>query len=590
MLLTLFFIINIQGRDPCWKSSGNIVEKLTDMIDYVSPVKIVVICADPTPRIYSDFFLNLLPPQNFIFINASYNKSLVYNAPKQEWISPPIHEKAPGLNSKMDTSQPQSNTENKNEMPFHGVVIGVDKPITKSSFDKKSLVDFVREVRTKNIPVLVQHADDLSIIDSTIIVKAPVILSGNSVYPVKKDTSRKELIQRATNLRNEKWLDMCGLFAKILLNFAVPIFILATFLGNPYFALVLLLWLLSLSWLKNQMDYFHPRIFLSSLIVTYPIVGIYAFTGWEISAKVLVGFIILAVYADINCRNWKNRIMESPFDEHTLFIRFKQNEQLAEKASKLTQTLRPYLSFLTANETINFRFYTDHGLAHILYTLKKEAEILGWYRPKGGKLSVFENYVLYCATIIHDIGLFPFKTDDQDSGTEEIRKQHPERISEFIANKKDALTFIPPEELRIITEVAKYHSKQYDINHLKVMKHPRFKKLRLDLLSAILRIADACDYERWRIPPKEISLLLYTNTSLSEEQKEKTLKEYKAHAHVEEVRVNLKEGKLEIISFLSKDNAAIVEKTKERLQAEIDSVKGVFEKYRINLKYVEVLN
>jgi len=577
ILCIIFVSLNTIGKNPSWKPVDFSMGTFREILEASNPVRICVVCADANPKLYSRFFQDLLPPQNIVFVDATGAKAFIYDSIKQEWILGPPHKKK---------QNERKGDKESNKWSFHGVIIGVDKPITSSSYDKFGILYLIQEAQKRNVPILIQFNKDLSILNNISVSRAPVIISRKYIYPVSSVTARKELIQRAIDFRNGKMFEIIGKILRGVLSLGIPIFVITTLFINFWFSIILILWLLSISWLKVVWDRHSLKIFPSVLVLTYVGVIIYAFMGWEIPPKSLLGFIVLAIYGDIKCRKWRQRLMEEPLDEHTLFIRFKSEGALAEKASRLTQSLRPYLSFLTANELKNFRFYTDHGLAHVLYTLKKEAELLNWHTPKGGKLSPFENYILYCATLIHDIGLYPFKPNDRNLSTEMIRAQHAERVSEFIAYKKDEL-ILPPEELKIIGEVAKHHSRKYNIENLNTTKHSRYGKVRMDLLAAILRIADACDHARWRLPPKEIEKLACN--ILPEEEKNKTLEEYKTHSYVDDVQINLKEGKIKILSLSPKDKIEIVEETKNRLQEEVNSVKDVFHKYGIKLDKVEII-
>jgi hypothetical protein len=161
-----------------------------------------------------------------------------------------------------------------------------------------------------------------------------------------------------------------------------------------------------------------------------------------------------------------------------------------------------------------FPSFTCHGPEHSEQIIKN----LEWIIPKSewAKFSPLEAFLLLSSAWIHDVGMSDFKHElrprysykKRKEKTDILRKNHPERSRRYI-NDKDNRQRLGLEEpiASLIGMICNAHSGSYDIGKLKkkfggdfgpIEGYEKYNQVRLQLLAALLRLADACDlnYER----------------------------------------------------------------------------------------------
>ena len=161
-------------------------------------------------------------------------------------------------------------------------------------------------------------------------------------------------------------------------------------------------------------------------------------------------------------------------------------------------------------------WFVDHGLDHVKGVLSNlDGILLPILKRFPNFLSDRELFYLLCAVLFHDIGMcYREKIDDKYSERSiEIRKRHGLYSAEMIL--KDDKLPLDYDERRIIAEIVKYHQSKAPLteNQLKklgnesLLSEPisetlgeEYEPIRLRLLAALLRLADACDinYRRAR--------------------------------------------------------------------------------------------
>ena len=165
------------------------------------------------------------------------------------------------------------------------------------------------------------------------------------------------------------------------------------------------------------------------------------------------------------------------------------------------------------------RHYTDHSISHSIRVLSYISRLLQGCKTK---LSDDEKVILICASLLHDIGMQTTKyLDDFNpelapdfSTLEEIRENHHEYSARMII---ESVTLSPEERYYLglesrrelvdfIAIVAKHHRK-CDIS---LLNEPVIgeKPVRLQLLSALLRLGDCLDLDYRRV---DVGILVTTN-------------------------------------------------------------------------------
>jgi len=145
---------------------------------------------------------------------------------------------------------------------------------------------------------------------------------------------------------------------------------------------------------------------------------------------------------------------------------------------------------------VNLPNYTDHGLKHALNLQNILARLVspGLHEPLGP----FEVFVLLAATLLHDVGMLVSKREKE--GAELVRLDHAHRSRDFIIKMRRALQFTE-HEAKIIGEVCRAHGME-TLDYLtgSTFSLSPHGEVRVQLLSGLLRLADALDVTSERAP------------------------------------------------------------------------------------------
>ncbi len=139
-------------------------------------------------------------------------------------------------------------------------------------------------------------------------------------------------------------------------------------------------------------------------------------------------------------------------------------------------------------------FLNDHGKGHIQRVLERADDLIKLMGEEG--LSPYECYILYCAILVHDVGIL------------DGRAGHTNRVKRFLyASCKEVLK--DGFEREFISKIASAHGGSINgdkdtISALPVTTPLNCKEIRARLLAAILRFADelADDSSRQKLDPK----------------------------------------------------------------------------------------
>lgn len=127
--------------------------------------------------------------------------------------------------------------------------------------------------------------------------------------------------------------------------------------------------------------------------------------------------------------------------------------------------------------------YTNHGIFHVLNVIENINKLFEAYRQLGFGLNQKELYILYISAWLHDWGNIKIKSAED-------RGSHARYSYEIIDELIDYLYFLGEDVIECVKCIVLHHSTSSgsDINAI-----VDISDVRLKLLSALFRIADACD-------------------------------------------------------------------------------------------------
>jgi hypothetical protein len=132
------------------------------------------------------------------------------------------------------------------------------------------------------------------------------------------------------------------------------------------------------------------------------------------------------------------------------------------------------------------QYYTDHGRGHSERIIENFDRII----PKNLRLNSTEAYILLCSAWLHDIA-----TAFQEPGKTpaEIYKTHHIRGKEFIENDPALNNLLLSTARSYIAMITEKHRREERIDKLPKLAFIDKDKVRIQLLTALLRLADALD-------------------------------------------------------------------------------------------------
>jgi len=160
--------------------------------------------------------------------------------------------------------------------------------------------------------------------------------------------------------------------------------------------------------------------------------------------------------------------------------------------------------------------YTDHGVLHSNNVLRYIRDIMKEYPVE---LSEEERFILAICSFLHDIGCIVG------------REKHNERTITILSRKQfDFIRFLLGQtRYRALECVIIAHCRSFDLS--KVPNDPS-PEIRLKLISALFRLADACDVSAVRI--KRVLLEVLIDEHLLDQKSEEI---WKSHLQIENVLI-----------------------------------------------------
>jgi translation initiation factor 2B subunit (eIF-2B alpha/beta/delta family) len=173
-------------------------------------------------------------------------------------------------------------------------------------------------------------------------------------------------------------------------------------------------------------------------------------------------------------------------------------------------------------------FYTEHGAEHC-QAVERFLEQIIW---KNGEGKLYERHdfipspeeamYLLSAVWLHDIGMWHGILDNEQPGdlqdaarVVKLREEHEVRASRYIHDKwtqRDCSWW--PEEKNWLANICVYHRSHYDMSSFQPVKErarrisDRQTRLRLGVVAALVRLADACHVDKRRAPQRVMGLYI----------------------------------------------------------------------------------
>lgn len=173
------------------------------------------------------------------------------------------------------------------------------------------------------------------------------------------------------------------------------------------------------------------------------------------------------------------------------------------------------------------------------------------------KFTKEERFILALSAILHDIGCI--------AG----REKHNERTIRILAKKQFHFlrTMLGPLFYRALEQVIIAHSKNFDLATVSSDPSP---EIRLQVISAIFRLADACDISASRV--KELLLEVLVEENLLDKEREEI---WKAHLEIENVIIKKNRIKPQLYDL------KVSEYCIKNLEEELTSINSILSKHEL---------
>jgi len=253
-------------------------------------------------------------------------------------------------------------------------------------------------------------------------------------------------------------------------------------------------------------------------------------------------------------------------------VRFMSNHNLGERLEKIKEFCMQNLPYIHSQGL--FRYYTVHSEGHSEKVIKILNEL-----TEGVNLSKYENFLLKCSAWLHDIGMLMREGEDINDPEvcDKIRGEHHKRSAEHISKHWREIGLSDETEATIIQWICYAHSSKEDISKVPEEIHAAGENVRTRLLAALLRLADALDCCKNRLPPEDYRHL----PQIPQESQE----EYWKHEIVERVEIKGSEISVEmLLKYKDHKENNVADKVKEKIEEELNSVRDVLERYNLHFE------
>jgi hypothetical protein len=196
--------------------------------------------------------------------------------------------------------------------------------------------------------------------------------------------------------------------------------------------------------------------------------------------------------------------------------------------------------------------YTSHGYAHSQRIIGYLDDMIRICKQCGNDITELEAFILYATAWLHDIGCL-IRRENHSKKSAEMAEELQGRYIEGISDKLPFLQWV-------ITG----HSREQNINEVQKTQYLHGEKIRLRFLTALFRLADACDIDRQRAPKVVYKFI-------KDELDETSKKFWEGHQNIDSVSFD-KDGGVIIIGLQEKEKSNVIIND---LKKELESVKEI---------------
>lgn len=245
-----------------------------------------------------------------------------------------------------------------------------------------------------------------------------------------------------------------------------------------------------------------------------------------------------------------------------------KNPTLHSRLKEIEKLASPLLAYTAGS----FPYYTPHGFDHS----RQVEENLNWLIPDHikPKLSDWEIFFMIIAAWMHDWGMVSQSGEEPEN----VRKTHHVRTEKYFETLYDKLKLDKHEAL-IVGRISRGHRVE-DVRGQLFEPQIFSNNYHIDVrfLTAIVRIADECDITHNRVP--ELIYYSLNPQGVNEEH-------FKNHLSIGGIG---KDGEHKIkfygVAYDPKGSQTL-KKLRDKLQKEVDHVKGILAEKQIPIEYVE---
>ena len=233
------------------------------------------------------------------------------------------------------------------------------------------------------------------------------------------------------------------------------------------------------------------------------------------------------------------------------------------------------------------RYYNDHGIDHfervenIFFDIVSSSPI---------ELNCCEVFLVLLSIWFHDIGLFLGRQSGEDPV--QGRTEHYRRVREVIDQLENfgKIAKMDTAQKELLINICQGHSRKIDQLTISETVEWNEETIRPQMLSSILRVADALDIDKRRAPESIFDLFGESIPFGSKEHWEK-------HFMISGIKINPDHSSVDVSVFLNKFNVIIsinqhlmLNWVGKEILNEIESVEQIFNKHQIPIHNVRFLD
>lgn len=233
-------------------------------------------------------------------------------------------------------------------------------------------------------------------------------------------------------------------------------------------------------------------------------------------------------------------------------------------------------------------YYNDHGLNHFERVENNFFHILS---ASNINLNCCELLLALLSIWFHDIGLFLGRKQGEDPI--QGRTEHYRRVRDVIDLLEDSrhIAKMDTVQKELLIRICEGHSRKVDQSTISEKIEWNSEEIRPQMLSSILRVADALDIDKRRAPESIFDLFGESIPTDSREHWEK-------HFMISGININPNYSSVDIFVFLNKfeintliQQCLILNRIEKEVLSEIESVDEIFDKNQIpihNIRFLDV--